>query len=171
MFLLLCQIYTDIEVDLEDYFWDIMSRETADDFIKQLQTEFGNSNVIRSKHKITKLHGNHHQLEAIREIVPKLAGIGMSDKATATTITSQVLGRSLEVADIPFITESVEKLKHYLKDAVDQPGIVHVEDVISPIKGNMGRAIIVFQSTKGRYNNYKVLTNFPNIRFTAFKYG
>ena len=151
LLLFLRKMYTHIEVDLEDYFWDIMPREKADDLIKNLEAEFGNQNVIHSKHKITKLHGNHHQLEAIREIVPKLAGIGKSDKATATTITSQVLARSLEISSIPFITDSVDKLKQYLKDAIDQHGRVHVEDIISPIKGDMGRAVIVFQSTKGRY--------------------
>ncbi|XP_072026207.1 uncharacterized protein [Amphiura filiformis] len=147
-------IYSLVEVDLEQYYWDIVPREKASAFINSLAEELDIKNVSRHK-----LRGSYHQLESINKDILKLAGIGVTQGASAELESTGILDRSVEVANIPFLTDDVAKLKARLKDAIEQAGKVKVEGVISPIKGNMARAIVVFESTEDRDNYHQETTH------------
>ena len=147
------QIYRYVEVDLDEYYWDILPREKATDFINTLTNQLGQPNVSHSHSKVQKLRGSYQQLEAIRESILKYVGIGKKDKAAAIAEESEVTARSIELTNIPFITDDTDKLVEDLRGAIDQPGKVAVDDVVPRIKGNMQKAIVIFQSVAGNYEN------------------
>lgn len=88
----------------------------------------------------------------------RYVGIEKKDEAAAIAEDSEVTGRSIELTNIPYITNDTDKLVECLRDVIDQHGKVAVEDVIPRIKGNMQRAIVVFQSVAGNFI-YKFLLN------------
>ncbi len=136
-------------MDVDRYYWDVIPRDKAVDFIKALTRELNAANVSCQKYSIQKLRGTYQQLKKIKESILQLVGIRISRGALAVEETGQILDRCVEVTDIPFLSDDLDKLKKALRHGIEQDRKVKVEDIISPVKGKMSRAIVTFASTEG----------------------
>ena len=126
-----------------------MPREDARRLIKALVKQLGEQNISYGdqKHAIDSVRGSLDDLEAIREIIPKAAGIGAYVHTTASIVTSACISRGVDVTDIPCVTADVGRLKGYLRRSV---GDARLDDVIYPVGGNVQRAILIFKSATGK---------------------
>ena len=134
---------------MDKYYWDILPREDARRLINILVKQLGEQNISYGdqKHAIDSVRGSLDDLEAIREIIPKAAGIGTYVHKTASTVTSACISRAVDVTDIPFVTADVGRLKGCLRRSV---GDARLDDVITNVGGTLQRAILIFKSATGK---------------------